>query len=96
MFRGNLAATEISAQGLSCWQAASKFVWSLLWLGRNASEPKMVFKKAFVCVKWGLQQERETLSFSILACDLFSKLDKQEDEMEVLAWGLDRKRVHVR
>lgn len=56
----------------------------------------MVFKKAFVCVKWGLQQERETLSFSILACDLFSKLDKQEDEMEVLAWGLDRKRVHVR
>lgn len=45
----------------------------------------MVAKQKLVCVKGQLQQEREVeLASSMLTSDLVTKLNKQEDEVQVI------------
>lgn len=61
----------------------------------NASEAMTVARKELLCVKEQLQEEREMrLETSMLASDFASKLDKQEDEREVVKTIEDTPQVH--
>lgn len=67
---------------------------------RNAFEAEMTANQECVCVNRQLQQEREMgLASPMLASNLASKLDKQDDQMEVLAcyflWPRGQKEMRV-
>lgn len=58
--------------------------WQRLCVGRNASEVRWRPNRSLF-VQEQLQQEREVvLASSMLASDLATKLDKQEDEVQVI------------